>query len=230
MTKSRGIQRCPRKPWTAAELRKLRELYPNHPTADLVPVLGHPLSSVYQRAIRLGLRKSAEYLASPEAGRMLPGSQRGAACRFPKGHVPANKGLRRPGWAPGRMKETQFKKGCRVGAANNNWRPIGAEIVNADGYLVRKLSEKGLQRHKWRPVHLLLWEEHHGKVPADHAVVFKNGDKTDIRIENLELLTRRELMARNTVHNLPKALAQVVQLRGALVRQINRRMKKGAAA
>ena len=66
-------------------------------------------------------------------------------------------------------------------------------------------------------------------MPQGHAVVFKNGNKADIRIENLELITRRELMARNTVHNLPPAIVQVVQLRGALVRQINRRTKEQGA-
>ena len=88
--------------------------------------------------------------------------------------------------------------------------------------LDRKVSDTGYPPRDWRGVHLLLWEEHHGSVPPGHAVVFKNGNKADIRIENLELITRRELMARNTVHNLPKPLAQLVQLRGALVRKINR--------
>jgi hypothetical protein len=32
-------------------------------------------------------------------------------------------------------------------------------------------------------------------------------------------------MARNTVHRLPKPLAQLVQLRGALTKQINKRSK-----
>jgi len=55
------------------------------------------------------------------------------------------------------------------------------------------------------------------------VVIFRNADHADIRLENLELITRRELMLRNSVHNLPKPLAQAVQLLGALNRQIRRR-------
>lgn len=229
MTKSRHIL-APRRNWTEADLEILRERYANTPTAELAQLLRRSASTVYQKALGMGLRKSADYLASAAAGRLQRDGSAGVQYRFQKGHVPANKGQRRPGWGPGRMKETQFRKGERHGTAKNNWKPIGTELINRDGYLVRKISETGLQRHKWRPVHLLLWEEHHGKVPADHAVVFRNGDRMDVRLENLELLTRQQLMARNTVHNLPKAIAQVIQLRGALIRQINRRAKKEGAA
>jgi hypothetical protein len=81
-----------------------------------------------------------------------------------------------------------------------------------------------LQR-RWRAVHLILWESAHGPLPPNHAVAFKNGDKADIRLDNLELITRRELMARNTVHNLPKPVAQAIQLLGQVRRQINRRTR-----
>jgi hypothetical protein len=49
----------------------------------------------------MGLRKSAEYLAGPEACRLQRGDSVGARTRFSAGHVPANKGLRRPGYFPG---------------------------------------------------------------------------------------------------------------------------------
>jgi hypothetical protein len=47
-------------------------------------------------------------------------------------------------------------------------------------------------------------------------------DLDAITLDRLELLTMRENMARNTVHNLPPEVASLVQLRGALVRRINR--------
>lgn len=45
----------------------------------------------------------------------------------------------------------------------------------------------------------------------------------DIREENLELVTRADVLRRNSVHNLPKELATTIQLLGALKRQIRRR-------
>ena len=209
--------------WSAAELARLRRLYPNHPTADIATKLGRAVSAVYQRAQILGLHKSPKYLASPAACRLRRGDNVGSAHRFPKGHVPANKGLRRPGWHRGRMRETQFKKGQRPA----NWMPLGAHRINCDGYLERKVTTAGRGAQRWKAVHRIVWEEAHGPVPAGHAICFKAGRRStvleEITLDALELVHGRELMSRNTVHNLPKPLAQLVQLRGALNRKINAR-------
>jgi hypothetical protein len=180
------------------------------------------LTATFGRARQLGLAKTAEYLASPDACCLRREGSPGIAYRFPKGHTPANKGLRRPGYGPGRMKKTQFKKG----QAGWNWRPIGGQRL-VDGYLYTKVSDVRCVpwTRNWRPTHVLLWEKHRGQVPPGHALKFINGDRTDVRLDNLQLLTRRELMARNTVHNLPKPLAQTIQLLGALKRQIRRKTR-----
>lgn len=211
-----------RRRWTAEDLRELRARYPHEPTADLVRAFGRPSASIYGMAGLLGLRKTPEYMASPAACRLRRGDNVGAPYRFKKGQTPANKGLRRPGWHRGRMRETQFKKGQMP----PTWVPIGTEVVDPDGYRKVKISDDRTKasRFNWRFVHVRIWQRaHRRRVPKGHAIAFRNGDKTDLRPENLELISRRELMARNTVHNLPKPLAEVIQLRGALVRQIHRR-------
>lgn len=132
------------------------------------------------------------------------------------------------------MRETQFKKGTLSGRARELVKPVGAERISKDGYLERKTHDhipdgvsreeaNRLRARRWRGVHVIVWEAANGPLPKGHAIVFKNGDKRDIRLENLACITRRELMARNTVHNLPKPLAQTVQLLGALNRQLRRR-------
>lgn len=83
-----------------------------------------------------------------------------------------------------------------------------------------------MSRANWEFLHTALWRQHHGAIPRGHAVVFRNGDKTDIRIDNLELVTRTELMRRNSYHtNYPPEIRQCIQLRGALNRKINARSK-----
>jgi len=218
MTKSRGIH-APRQYWTDDQIETLRLNYANWPTYLVAHVCGHSERSTYVKARELGLKKSAKYLASPEAGRMQRNDNRGGATRYAKGHVPANKGLRRPGWAPGRMAETQFKAGQR----GNKYLPIGSERVNSDGYLDRKVSDTGYPPKDWQPVHKLLWAEHNGPIPSGFAVVFKNGTKTDIRIENLELISRGELMRRNTIHRYPPELKEVIKLNGKLRRLIDKK-------
>ncbi len=92
--------------WAPWELARLHTDYPHVSTKELARDLGRSANAVYGRAALMGLHKSAEYLASPDACRLRRGDHVGAGRRFSPGHVPANKGLRRPGWSPGRMAET----------------------------------------------------------------------------------------------------------------------------
>jgi hypothetical protein len=125
------------------------------------------------------------------------------------------------------MKETQFQKGVRQGVAVRLYKPVGTERISKDGYLERKVNEDLPLQRRWRAVHLVMWEAVNGPVPKSHAVVFINGDKRDVRLENLRLITRAELMKRNTLHNYPPEVARTVQLIGALNRQIRRRQRDG---
>lgn len=131
-----------RRPWLDRELTLLRLRYPDTPTVNLAKRLTRTPTAVYQRAILLGLRKSAEYLASPESCRLRRGDNAGASHRFLPGHVPANKGLRRPGWSRGRMAETQFKAGNKP----HTWKPIGTTRYSKDGYLQRKARTPAILR------------------------------------------------------------------------------------
>lgn len=211
--------------WVPWEGQLLREFYPHCPTEMLARHLGRSARAVYWRATRLGLRKSPEYLASDMAGRF--DGIRGRPTRFPPGHVPANKGLRRPGWAPGRMAETQFRKGARCGKAALNYMPVGSTRL-IDGYQYTKLSEVPCVAYtvNWKPTHVLLWQKHRGSVPKGHCLVFRDGNRANITLANLECISRKENMRRNSIHNLPPPLAEVAHLRGVLTRVINHREKQ----
>lgn len=229
-----GLQFDGKHRWTAAEDALLRNRYPDERTSDLARDMGLSTLQVSQHAHVLGLHKSAAYLASPAACRLRRGDEVGKAYRFPKGHVPANKGLRRPGLAPGRMAETQFKKGCMAGAAQRKYKPIGSERVSRDGYLERKVTDAGdtnaARQRRWVPVHRLVWEAAHGPIPPHHVVRFKPGMHTtvadEITADKLEMVSLADNMRRNSIHNLPKPLKEVVQLRGRLMRQIHKREKR----
>src|SRR5574337_346371 len=85
--------------WTPAEDAVLRARYADEQTEAIARDLGLGIGRVYQRARKLGLAKSAAFYASDKSKRIQRGKQNPAmiASRFPKGHVPANKGMRRPG-------------------------------------------------------------------------------------------------------------------------------------
>lgn len=221
MTKSRGI-RAPRKPWTDDEIASLRSIYPNFKTADVATMIGRPVSQTYQKANGLGLKKTAEYLASPAACRLRRGDNVGAAHRFKPGQVAWNKGV--TFIAGGRAPETQFKAGSRP----VNTQPIGSIKPDQSGNLLQKVSDaRGNSSKRWRGVHELVWVAANGPVPAKHIVVFKPGMRTNIldqiTLDRVECISLAENMRRNTVHNYPPEIAKLVILRGALNRQINKR-------
>lgn len=221
------------RPWTDAELQTLRYGYPHMPTAVLAEQLGRSVGQVYQAAERHGLRKTAQYMASAAACRLRRGDQVGERYRWPKGHVPWNKGA--PG-STGLHPNTaahHFKPGTCNGRAAQLVLPVGTLRINADGVLERKVADTpGPSNRRWKPVHTLLWVAAHGPVPAGHVVVFRRGQKTSelgrISLDRLECISRAEIMRRNSLHTtMPPELARLVQLQGALQRQINRRQRLG---
>lgn len=214
------------RPWTKQQLATLRREYPHRKCAEVARLVGHSLSSTYQYAVKLGLKKSKEFLASEASGRLTKLSASGFNHRFKPGHASWNKGTH---WtAGGRSGETRFKKG-RKPHESHNYRPIGSLRVTRDGILERKISDDTsiYPARRWMSVARLVWEAAKGPVPAGHSVVFKRGMHTtnvdEVTLDRLECFSRADLMRHNTIHRYPKEIALAVQIRGALMRQINKR-------
>jgi len=132
------------------------------------------------------------------------------------------------------MRETQFRKGERRGVANENWKPIGTIATDTEGYQRIKVREgnpgeaTGFGNVRiWPLLSRHLWEQHNGPLPPSHAVAFKDGDRANCSIENLELVSRAELMRRNTIHNrYPKEVVNTIMLLGAVKRKLRERNEK----
>lgn len=224
-----------RRGWTHLDHLVLEALYPHVRTERIAQALGHSLPACYNMARKLGLAKSDEYLASPDACRLRRGGENhpGRSTQFPKGHVPANKGLRRPGWAPGRMAETQFRKGERRGVAAENYCPLGTIRTDPEGYQRIKVRDAlageptGFGNTKvWPLLQRHIWEQNHGPIPPGHTVVFRDGNRANCDIANLELISRAELMRRNTIHRYPETLRNTILLLGALKRKVREHAEK----
>jgi hypothetical protein len=204
-----------RVPWTEIELKVLRDNYPDSLTADIARALGRPVGQVYQQAARLGLSKSAAFYASEQAHRL--DGKKGAGTRFAKGHKTWNagmKGLQIGGEA------TQFKPGHVGGMAAKLYQPIGAERVRG-GYLYRKMRDTGPTHLRWDLVHRINWEAAYGPIPDGHVIVFRNGNCLDVAVDNLELLSRQQLVARNTIHRYPPELKALIRLNAKIRRNID---------
>ncbi len=113
------------------------------------------------------------------------GLKGGVNTRFKKGQAPFNKGKKGVGgWKP-----TQFKKGHKP----HNYKPIGTERINSDGYIDIKIADP----NKWKAKHLLIWEEANGPVPEGYAVIFGDGNPRNFDLDNLVLVSRQQLLVMN---------------------------------
>lgn len=147
----------------------------------------------------------------------------GQRFQFKKGHVPANKGKT---WSDlniseetrKRMLSTCYKKGN----IPKTWKPVGMETLRGDGCIWRKIAEP----NKWRPLHILIWEEANGPVPEGMCLTFLDGDRSHVTLDNLMLISRRE----NRIFNRPCAKertgdAQLTKANIAL-RRIDEKIRK----
>lgn len=189
-----GVKRQARL-WTKEEEDRLAALYPNTPTVDLSLLFSRTVRGIQQRAVKLKLKRSREQVAFN---------------RFKQGNEPWNKGKKFN--AGGRSSQTHFKKGHTPKSS----RPVGSRRTTKDGYIERKVSEP----NRWKLEHVFLWERENGSIPQSHCVIFKDGNKANLAIENLQLISRKELMARNTIHRYPEELKSSMRLLSKLKRTI----------
>lgn len=118
----------------------------------------------------------------------------GVDCRFQPGQEPPNKGKPMSHEQYEKCKATMFKKG----QIPKNYMEVGEYTHTTDGYLIRKVQEKGTQRERFEFVHRAVWEEHNGPIPAGKMVSFLDGDKDNCNIENLVLIDNAENLEMNS--------------------------------
>lgn len=222
MTKSRGLY-ARRRTWSAADRARVRRLYPDTRTEDIARQFGVAKHCIYRLAQQLGLKKSAAFHASPASGRLRPGSTVGLSGRFRPGQVSWNKG--RKGWcAGGRSALTRFKPGNVSARWDQEAYGVGALRINTDGGLDIKVAPGA---RNWVALARYVWQSERGPIPRGHVVRVLGPDPYDCAdVRNLVLLSRQQLMRENTLHRYPPAITELVHLRAALTRQINRRTPK----
>lgn len=188
---------CKRKGgWTVYDERELLRLWPHFTRRELACIFGRSMAAIKTKYER-DLRGPVGKTAETLARGRRDNLRASRATRFQTGQVP------------------------------HTWVPIGSETVDTYGYRKTKVRD-GAQPavYNWEFNHVLLWERHNGPVPAGHKVVFRNGDKADIRIENLECITHAEMMRRNTRHRYPEEINRMIVAKAVLTRAINKRQRQ----
>ncbi|MDR1076968.1 MAG: HNH endonuclease [Xanthomonadaceae bacterium] len=131
------------------------------------------------------------------------------------------------------MAETQFKKGQTAGAGNRRYDPLGTIKVKDGELRIKFTDDAPYPAARWKPVARVVWEAAHGPIPPGHVVRFKDGKKTlaleEITLDRLECVTKAENMRKNSYwRNYPREVGELIQLKGRLTRQINKRTRSAA--
>lgn len=211
-----------RRAWPDQDKALLRRLYPCTVTKAIAEQLGRSLTTVYQQAQHLGLKKTPEFLEGEQAGRIQRGRTNPAmaATQFKAGFTPWNKGAK--GLDIG-GKQTRFAPGSKP----HNTQPVGSYRLNKGGHLQRKISDSGGNNsQRWRGVAELVWCAANGTLPVGHIVVFRPGRFSavleQITIDAVECISKAENARRNHPRNKHHELGRLVQIKGAITRQVNR--------
>ena len=207
--------------WTQQEEETLIRLYedPKVFPKNIAKMLDRTLPQVYNKARAMGLKAPMERIRM--ASRLGAQHPKSIATRFPKGHIPDNKGKRVYPEVYEKMSSTMFKKGHTPA----NHREVGSERINKDGYIEIKVAES----KRWRLKHRIIWEQVNGEIPKGYNVQFKNHNPQDCRIENLYLISRAEQIAKENSYwaKYPKEIQELIHLKGLVNRAIHKAEKNG---
>jgi hypothetical protein len=200
--------------WTPEEDEQLKALYSNTKSEDIAKLLDRSVNSIHSRAFIFGLKKSHEFVAEMTATNWKKGKHKNSvANHFNKGQKPWNTG--RKGYMG--PNKTSFVPGQKP----HNWRPLGS-TREVNGYEEIKVAEGGV----WKQKHVHIWEQANGPVPKKHVVVFKDGNAKNFNLDNLQLLTMKENMLRNSIQNYPEEIKSTIRVLTKLNKTISNYGKK----
>lgn len=170
--------------WQPWEDHYLRKHFEQFTQSQMAKALGVTHSAVNNRLNKLGLRHSPEAKRKKQLRgfHLLSSEQKAAFARMAK-----------------KNKATQFKKG-HVPA---NYKPVGtigllSSKRKSDGKLEQYKRIKVADPNQWKLLHHYTWEQAHGPIPVGHIIRFRNGDTMDCRLENLQLVSRKENVKLNS--------------------------------
>lgn len=130
--------------------------------------------------------------------------------QFKKGNIPHNKGKRQNDYMSiesiEKTKATRFKKG-NIPA---NHRDIGSERITKDGYIEIKIKEP----NKWQLKHRYIYEKKYGKIPKGYNLIFLDGNRKNIDLSNLKLVSKSEdlIMNKNKLFTTDKNITNTGSL------------------
>lgn len=207
-----------RKSWTQEELVILKREYPFVETKIIAKKLEITLQQCSYMAYKLDLKKDILFLRQ-QSERLR---DTGKKFRFKKGQQSYNKGKKWEEYMPEESAEKIRKSHFLKGQIPHNSLPLGSEVTRKEScgkeYLLIKVKGKRTLIFK----HIYIYESAFGKVEKGMCIVFKDGNTLNCNIENLECITRAELVIRNSIHRYPPELKSQIKKVNKLKRIIKK--------
>ena len=137
--------------------------------------------------------------------------------QFQKGQVPYNKGKKMQPYVYKKVNPTMFKKGN----IPKNHREVGSERINKDGYIEIKIEEP----NKWELKHRYIYESMYGNIPTGYKVIFADGNKQNLDLDNFILVSPAEqlIINQNGLYKRDKELTKTGANIAKLLDKISKR-------
>lgn len=210
--------------FTPEMISELLRDYPNTSTEALARCFGCSIRKIHEIAGEHKVKKDIAYIKELSRKKMEDPDHPARKHWKQKGCIPPNKGKKQIEYmtpeAIERTKATQFKKG-QLGW---NYKPIGYERVNIEGYIEIKVADPNVFKLKQR----LVWESNFGPIPPGHNIQFKDKNRLNCEPDNLYCISRaNQLKSENSfIARYPKDLQLAIQSKAMLTRQINKLNKQ----
>lgn len=167
-----------RRYWTQAEIDILRRIYPQEGATGTRRALK---ASGYTRSLASIMAKA----------RLLETIYQGAPKKwFKHGNIPHNKGKKMPESTRAKIK-TMFQPGNTPANAQHDGA-ISIRDTNRRPTVYLRLGPR-----KWVNYARYTWEQAYGLIPAGHVITMIDGNSLNCAIENLQIISRKQNMARN---------------------------------
>jgi hypothetical protein len=192
--------------------KQIIELYPNNYTKDISKKLNISTSSIYNVAFLNNIKKSAEFMKmelQKQADRLRIV---GVKSRIKKGNIPPNKGVKMDSATYEKAKRTFFKPGN----IPHNTKYDGYERINIEGYTEVRVNGKFILKNR------LIYQNTYGKIDSNTLIIFKDGNKQNFNIDNLQAITKKENAIRNSIHRYPEELKSIIRLNTKLKKRIKK--------
>ena len=191
--------------------------YPDEKAETIAADFGVNVTTVYKTAQRYGVKKSEAFKASEQSGRIQKGQRVSPTTEFKKGCEGATKGKRMAAMIKNEAKMKKWRDGLwKKGNKPHNTATDGEVRWRKNpGFYFIRISECN-----WEFYHRHLWEKHNCPIPEGYNVVFKNRNRRNCTIENLECISNEELVTRNSIVRYPSELRKIMHLQSKLKKEL----------